>query len=69
MVNQTLANKTELDVLMVGDSITERWNGRGMGQFDEGFENNSIAFQKLFQKKNGSKVEGLALGVAGDQVS
>jgi hypothetical protein len=68
LVNQSIASKTQLDVVMVGDAITELWNGREWGNFS-GRQNNSMAFQKLFQKQNGSKIEGLALGLAGDQVS
>ena len=80
LINQSLAalsrgnekkeTETErLDVVLLGDSITEHWNGRDSGVFREKDYNVSLVFQKLFQKKNGSSVEGLALGVAGDRVS
>ena len=55
---------------MFGDSITERWNGRDFGRtHNDAYKNNSLAFQKLFQKQYGAKVQGLALGIAADHVS
>ena len=68
LLNQTLADNTELDVVLLGDSITEMWNGRMRGNFIKKLDNNTAAFQKLFQRKHGSKIEGLALGIARDQV-
>ena len=67
--NSIEQDKHFLDVVFLGDSITEHWNGRDMGVFREKDYNVSLVFQKFFQKKNGSSVEGLALGVAGDRVS
>ena len=62
--------RERLDVVLLGDSITEHWNGRDMGVFRPKDYNVSLVFQELFQKrKNGSSVEGLALGIAGDRVS
>lgn len=58
-----------LDVVLLGDSITEHWNGRDMGVYRPKDYNVSLVFEQLFQKKNGSSVEGLALGIAGDRVS
>lgn len=68
LVNQSIASNTELDVVLVGDSITEMWNGRMMSGIYGNYDDNARAFQQLFQKERGGKVEGLALGIAGDQV-
>jgi lysophospholipase L1-like esterase len=70
LVNQSIASGNPLDVVFLGDSITEKWNGRSSGQFRPKDHNVSVVFQQLFQKhQNGSEVEGLALGISGDRVS
>lgn len=68
--NSESSSSYALDVVFLGDSITEHWNGRDMGEFREKDQNTSLVFQNLFQKqKNHSEIEGLALGIAGDRVS
>ena len=67
LVDKAIARPIQLDVVFLGDSITEHWNGRDNGKMDE--HNVSVVFQELFQKDNGGTMEGLALGVAGDRVS
>jgi len=54
-----------LDIVLFGDSIIERWNGtRHMGTVPlEGYRE---VFERKFKKKSGGKVEGLALGSSGD---
>jgi lysophospholipase L1-like esterase len=70
LVNQSIASGNPLDVVFLGDSISEKWNGRSTGEFRPKDHNVSIVFQQLFQKhQNGSEVEGLALGISGDRVS
>ena len=70
LINEAVESSTPLDVVMFGDSITERWNGRDFGRaHNDAYKNNSLAFQRLFQKQNGAKVQGLALGIAADRVS
>ena len=58
----------KLDVVFLGDSITEEWNGRWYGKFSERNEGIRKVFDDLFRRENGSSVEGLALGIAGDTV-
>lgn len=67
LANNYTASSNPLDVVMYGDSITEMWNGRQMGRHGAAWETNLNVFQQLFQKKQGAKVEGLALGIAGDR--
>ena len=72
LVNQSLQAAQELDVVFVGDSITEHWNGRDMGDVRDKDHDVSLVFQQLFQKQqhqSQSQIQGLALGIAGDRVS
>uniref|UniRef100_A0A7S2MZY9 SGNH hydrolase-type esterase domain-containing protein n=1 Tax=Helicotheca tamesis TaxID=374047 RepID=A0A7S2MZY9_9STRA len=55
-----------VDVVFLGDSIIEEWNGRWLGREMEHLKYVKVVFEQMFQKKNGGKVEGLALGIAGD---
>lgn len=55
----------ELDVFFVGDSIIEQWNGtKYLGS--RLVEDNRKSFQNTFSKAHGAKLEGLAIGSAGD---
>jgi lysophospholipase L1-like esterase len=59
----------ELDVVMLGDSITERWNGtRNMGQIDPLFQKDRAVFERFFEKSRNADapLQGLALGSSGD---
>jgi hypothetical protein len=58
-----------LDVVLLGDSITEFWLGTSLGVPVPERGENAEAFRDLFTKKGGGHVEGLALGIAGDRVS
>ena len=61
----TTANK--LDVVFVGDSITERWNGtKGLGT--KKIPGGREAFDKFFTRQGGANMDGIPLGSAGDQV-
>lgn len=63
-----LVHGHELDVVLLGDSITERWNGtRGMGQ--DQYPEYRAVFESFFDKTNKSStapLQGLALGTGGD---
>lgn len=69
LVNKAIERPSQLDVVFLGDSITEHWNGRDMGELRDKDHNVSVVFDELFNKDNGASLEGLALGVAGDRVS
>jgi hypothetical protein len=56
-----------LDLVMLGDSITERWNGtsnNGVSRIEHGRR----PFEKMFTKEHGGTLEALSLGSAGDTV-
>lgn len=60
---------TDVDVLFLGDSITEGWLGLSMG-FPNGRKSENLkVFQSLFSVEEGGEFEGLALGISGDTVS
>jgi hypothetical protein len=59
--------KTDLDVVFIGDSIIERWNGtKGLGNVM--LPDFRAVFTKKFTKAGGGSFEGLALGSGGDTV-
>jgi lysophospholipase L1-like esterase len=57
---------SDLDVVILGDSITEHLAGTELGQVEETWERHSAVFNRLFTKHGGGDVEGLALGIGGD---
>jgi lysophospholipase L1-like esterase len=55
----------ELDVVLLGDSITEHWYGTGdMGTVARSKER--VNFEQFFDKKSGAPLQGLALGTSAD---
>jgi hypothetical protein len=58
-----------LDVVLLGDSITEHWLGTEMGVPVAKRRENAKVFHDLFTKDGGGRVEGLSLGISGDRVS
>lgn len=63
------AKQGDVDVLFLGDSITEGWSGTSWGRKNARVHNVPQVFQSLFSVENGGEYEGLALGIAGDTVS
>lgn len=57
---------SDLDVVLLGDSIIEQLNGREMGVQKDALNGIKHEFNGLFRKENGGTVDGLALGIAGD---
>ena len=55
------------DVALLGDSITEHWNGMDLGPSSQ-WRSIKKVFDKLFVKMNGGKVNGVALGIGGDRI-
>jgi len=60
---------SDLDVVILGDSITEQWNGRKNGTQKDDLIEIKKKFDGFFHKEQGGKVDGLALGIAGDASS
>lgn len=55
-----------LDVVLLGDSITESWLGTGMTHPMEKFASNLEVYHRLFDSPQ-APVQGLALGISGDR--
>lgn len=68
--NADLAAKTtdEVDVVFYGDSITEHWLGTNFLTPVRQLQDVAATFRHLFTKEGGSDVEGIPLGISGDQV-
>lgn len=56
-----------LDVVLLGDSITEHWLGTGFAEPNNDYQANVPVYQSLFSKEHGAVIEGLALGIIGDR--
>ena len=60
---------TEIDIAFLGESVVEEMDGRWFGEKTGGsLSKLDDLFAKNFKKASGAKLEGLALGVAGDTV-
>jgi lysophospholipase L1-like esterase len=62
-------NGRDVDVVLLGDSITEGWRGMSFGQPVPAKKPNIKVFDKLFHERRGADFEGLALGIAGDRTN
>jgi len=62
-IQKTLEMNDKLDVVFLGDSITEEWNGKRLGDYNPRFQEIPSVFRKYFQ----DDLQGLALGIAGDK--
>jgi predicted ATP-dependent serine protease len=58
----------EYDVVFFGDSITEHWAGTELSFPVEDWQKVNTVFREIFTSLGGGRVEGLALGIAGDRV-
>lgn len=58
-----------LDVVFVGDSIIEKFNGYDFGEVDKDAAEITPIFKKYFSLEGGGSFEGHALGIANDQTS
>jgi lysophospholipase L1-like esterase len=63
---RTAAAATQLDVVFLGDSITEQRVGKFYGKDNKTLKSNAKVFRNNYSRENGAKYEGLALGIAGD---
>lgn len=69
IMNQQLTQSAEaigVDVVFLGDSITERWRETDMGLRNPHSIGSTKVFNELFSKRKKSKYNGLALGISGD---
>jgi lysophospholipase L1-like esterase len=57
-----------LDVVLLGDSITEHWMGTTGGTTNSIYEENRRAFEQILTRKGGGTVDALALGIAADRI-
>lgn len=60
------SSKKALDVVFLGDSITEGWNGSSYGEPVERKKDIHEIFESLFQEQN-AEFSGLAMGISGDK--
>ena len=60
------AEKT-VDVVFLGDSITEHWVGEGLGDYQEKYAPIHQVFQNLFTTEGGGKVNGFVSAISGER--
>jgi lysophospholipase L1-like esterase len=60
---------SNVDVVFLGDSITEGWRGTSFGHTSNPrLQGNLEVFESLFSKERGGKFDAVALGISGDKV-
>lgn len=57
-----------LDVVLLGDSITEHWIGEAAGRKNDAFAEHFNAFQTVLTRKGGGSIDAMALGIAADRI-
>ena len=69
-LNQQLAQNADewVDVVFLGDSITERWRETEYGTPASSALGSAEIFDSFFSKDKGGGYSGLALGISGDTV-
>jgi lysophospholipase L1-like esterase len=66
-VSTAIPGAGNLDVVLLGDSITEHWLGTELGMKEQTWSEHFQVYQELFQSENNNDaVSGLALGIGGD---
>lgn len=60
---------TDLDVVLVGDSLVEHMEGKELGSKKSALRRDEDVFETLFTRQGGGSIDGLALGIAGDRCS
>lgn len=64
-----VANKDMIDVVFLGETIVETWNGKKIGRNSTKLQNTKLSFEEHFDESQGGSWNGLALGIQGDTVS
>jgi lysophospholipase L1-like esterase len=67
-VQEALDQRRKLDVVLLGDSITEHWWGTDLGGDNYIFKGNNDVYNQLFNSPE-SPIQGLALGNGGDRTT
>jgi hypothetical protein len=67
-LNETVEKEATLDLVLYGDSIIERMNGRVFGKPIAELEDSLATTTQLFTKEGGGKINALPLGIAGEEV-
>ena len=67
-VRRKVAAGNGLDVVFVGDSITEQRQGTSMGRDIVSYVAIKEVFEKTFSRDKGGDFDGIAMGIAGDTV-
>jgi lysophospholipase L1-like esterase len=67
-INETINQGRQLDVILLGDSITEHWQGTDLGNRNTEFDGNAQVYRDMFTSED-SPVQGLALGNGGDRTT
>lgn len=67
-LNETLEKEANLDLVLYGDSIIERMNGRVFGKPLEELQDQLATTKQFFTKEGGGKINALPLGIAGEEV-
>jgi len=62
-----IKTRGELDVVLVGDSIVEHWEGKDMGISEVSLRRDHEVFEELFTRHGGGKIDGMAHGIGGDR--
>ena len=64
--SQIASAATKLDVVMIGDSIIERWNGTRTAEEQLADDGHVNVFEQYFTRHGGGSLDGIALGTSGD---
>jgi lysophospholipase L1-like esterase len=58
---------SNLEVVFLGDSITEHWLGWALGAQSKKWENISKVYEDLFTTEGGGEIDGIVLGISGER--
>lgn len=67
-MEQSLGGKNrKLDLVLIGDSIVEHWEGKDMGIVEPSLHRDHEVFSALFTRHGGGRIDGMAHGIGGDR--
>lgn len=67
-LNETIGKGSPLDLVLYGDSIIERMNGRVFGKLEDNIKDQLAVTKEMFTKEGGGQIEALPLGIAGEEI-